>query len=88
MADDGRFPLRAIVRHANGRDYLSHHAALYGATTSRPTPQGLPLSRSAYSDRPVDPSFRRTFFLSNKLAQALIEKDLAQDFGLRWARVL
>ena len=36
----------------------------------------------------IDPNFWRTFFLSNKLAQELIEKDLAHDFCLRWARVL
>jgi len=35
----------------------------------------------------IDPTFRRTFFLSDRLAQALIKSGLADDFALRWARV-
>ncbi len=36
----------------------------------------------------IDPAFRLTFFMSDRLAQALYDADLAQDFQLRWARVL
>ena len=36
----------------------------------------------------IDPTFRRTFFLSDRLARALREAGLADDFDLRWARLV
>ncbi len=36
----------------------------------------------------IDPTYRRTFFMSDRLAQALREAGLADDFNLRWARLV
>lgn len=36
----------------------------------------------------IDPTFRRTFFLSDRMARALREAGLADDFDLRWARLV
>ena len=36
----------------------------------------------------IDPTFRNTFFMSDRLARALKQAGLAEDFDLRWARVL
>jgi len=36
----------------------------------------------------IDPTFRRTFFISDRLARALREAGLADDFDLRWARLV
>lgn len=36
----------------------------------------------------IDPTFRRTFFLSDRLARALRDAGLAEEFDLRWARLV